>query len=170
MVLILSLYLELYNALFLGAFRLKNKNMYSFLSGGAVASLGGFDNQIILFMSGIFAGFIIGIVAAMLGVAGGEFIIPTLILLFGLDPKLAGSVSLCISLPTMIMAFFRYSKSQQFQEIKKEKSFVTFMIIGSIVGSFIGSLLLQYVNSAYLAMILGIILLTSAFKVFNGKY
>ena len=129
-----------------------------------------FDNQIILLISGIFAGFIIGIVAAMLGVAGGEFIIPTLILLFGLDPKLAGSVSLCISLPTMIMAFFRYSKSQQFQEIKKEKSFVTFMIIGSIVGSFIGSLLLQYVNSAYLAMILGFILLTSAFKVFNGKH
>ncbi len=129
-----------------------------------------FNNQIVLFISGIFAGFLIGIIAAVLGVAGGEFIIPTLILLFGLDPKLAGSISLCISLPTMIMAFFRYSKSNQFQEIKKEKSFILFMIVGSIFGSLVGSLLLNYVNSEYIAIMLGVILLISALKVFKGKH
>lgn len=129
-----------------------------------------FANDKILFISGIIAGFIIGIIAAVLGVAGGEFIIPTLILLFGLDPKLAGSISLCISLPTMLMAFARYSKSTQFQEIKKEKYFVGFMIFGSIIGSFVGSLLLAFVNSEYIAIMLGIILLISAFKVFKGKH
>ena len=35
--------------------------------------------------------------ASLLGVAGGELLIPTLVLLFGLDLKLAGSVSLAIS-------------------------------------------------------------------------
>ena len=37
----------------------------------------------------LIAGFIIGVVAALLGVAGGELLIPTLVLLFGADIKLA---------------------------------------------------------------------------------
>jgi uncharacterized protein len=39
-------------------------------------------------ITGIAAGFAIGIVASLLGVAGGELLIPTLILLFGADIKL----------------------------------------------------------------------------------
>lgn len=49
---------------------------------------------------GIVVGFLIGIVAAFLGVAGGELWIPTLVLLFAVDIKLAGSLSLVVSLPT----------------------------------------------------------------------
>jgi len=128
-----------------------------------------FENQILLFVSGVIAGVIIGIIAAVLGVAGGEFIIPTLILLFGMNPKLAGSVSLCISLPTMIMAFSRYSRSEQFKQIMSEKKFIIYMIIGSFVGAFIGSILLSYVNSQYLTLLLGCILLISAWKVFKAK-
>ena len=52
-------------------------------------------------VAGIVAGFIIGVIASLLGVAGGEFLIPTLVLLFGADIKLAGSLSLAVSLPTM---------------------------------------------------------------------
>ena len=44
-------------------------------------------------VAGVIAGFAIGVVAALLGVAGGELLIPTLILLFGVDIKLAGSLS-----------------------------------------------------------------------------
>jgi uncharacterized protein len=44
------------------------------------------------------AGLIIGSVAAVMGIAGGELLIPTLVLLFGLDLKLAGSVSLAARL------------------------------------------------------------------------
>jgi uncharacterized membrane protein YfcA len=129
-----------------------------------------FENEIILFLSGIISGILIGIIAAVLGVAGGEFILPTLILLFGLDPKLAGSISLCISLPTMLMAFFRYSKSEQFQEIMIEKKFFTFMIVGSLVGAAVGSMLLSFVNSEYISIILGVILLISAWKVFKDNH
>lgn len=40
-------------------------------------------------IAGVIAGFIIGIVASLLGVSGGELLIPTLDLLFGADIKLA---------------------------------------------------------------------------------
>jgi hypothetical protein len=39
---------------------------------------------------GLTAGLVIGVVSNLFGVAGGELIIPTLVLLFGLDIKLAG--------------------------------------------------------------------------------
>jgi hypothetical protein len=58
-------------------------------------------------VAGIAAGFVIGVVASLLGVAGGELLIPTLILLFGADVKLAGSLSLAVSLPTMLVGFAR---------------------------------------------------------------
>ena len=144
---------------------------FSMLFGHSYLEAGNplFENKVILFICGVIAGVIIGIIAAVLGVAGGEFIIPTLILLFGMDPKLAGSVSLCISLPTMLVAFFRYTKSQEFQRIKTEKTFLIFMIVGSFIGAFIGSLLLEYTNSQYLTLLLGFILLISAWKVFKTK-
>ena len=63
---------------------------------------------------GTVAGFGIGVVAALMGVAGGELLIPTLVLLFAVDVKLAGSLSLVVSLPTMLVAFFRYSRDQAF--------------------------------------------------------
>ena len=50
---------------------------------------------------GIVAGVVIGVVASLLGVAGGELLIPTIVILFGADLKLAGSLSLAVSLPTM---------------------------------------------------------------------
>jgi hypothetical protein len=40
------------------------------------------------------------VVAAIMGVAGGELLIPTIVLLYGIDIKRAGSLSLAISLPT----------------------------------------------------------------------
>ena len=49
-----------------------------------------------LIVAGLVAGFCIGIVASLLGVAGGELLIPTLVLLFGIDVKLAGSLSLAV--------------------------------------------------------------------------
>jgi uncharacterized membrane protein YfcA len=45
-------------------------------------------------VAGTAAGFGIGVVASLLGVAGGELLIPTIVLLFGTDIKLAGSLSL----------------------------------------------------------------------------
>src|SRR5882757_1005966 len=113
-------------------------------------------------IAGVVAGFAIGVVAALMGVAGGELLIPTLILLFGVDVKLAGSLSLCVSLPTMIVGFARYSRDQSFAVLSRNGRFVMAMAVGSIVGSFIGARLLGMVPSAILLPVLSVILLLSA--------
>ena len=118
-------------------------------------------------VAGIGAGFLIGIVASLLGVAGGELLIPTLILLFGADIKLAGSLSLAVSLPTMIVGFSRYSRDKSFAVIGRNKTFLFVMAAGSVVGTFLGGLLLGLVPSAVLLPALAAILLISAVKVWR---
>lgn len=94
-------------------------------------------------------------------------LIPTLVLLFGADIKLAGSLSLAVSLPTMLVGFTRYSRDQSFSVLGRNKAFLLVMAAGSIVGTFIGGLLLGLVPNTLLLPALAIILLISAVKVWR---
>jgi uncharacterized membrane protein YfcA len=118
-------------------------------------------------LAGLGAGLFIGMVAALLGVAGGELLIPTLVLLYGLDIKLAGSLSLMISLPTMLVGFARYRESNAFAVLGHERPLLIWMAAGSIVGAGLGGLMLGLIPSAWLLTGLGLILLVSAVKVFQ---
>lgn len=118
-------------------------------------------------VAGVVAGFAIGVVASLLGVAGGELLIPTLVLLFGADIKLAGSLSLAVSLPTMLVGFARYSQDQAFQVLGRNRTFLIVMAAGSIVGTFIGGMLLGLVPNEVLLPALAAILLISAWKVWR---
>lgn len=140
----------------------------------AEAWLGGHDGGAPLiadgalrWVAGLVAGLFIGMVAALLGVAGGELLIPTLVLLYGLDIKLAGSLSLMVSLPTMIVGFARYRESDAFAALKRERDLLVWMAAGSIFGAAIGGLMLGLVPAVWLMTGLGIILLLSAVKVFQ---
>jgi uncharacterized membrane protein YfcA len=120
-----------------------------------------------LFMAGIVAGFVIGVVAAVMGVAGGELLIPTITVLYGLDVKLAGSLSLLVSLPTMLVAFLRYSRTQAFVVLRQVPAFVFAMAVGSIVGTVLGGMLLGVVPGAVIGPIVVLLLLASAWKVWQ---
>ncbi len=119
--------------------------------------------------AGVVSGFGIGVVASLMGVAGGELLIPTLVLLFGADIKLAGSLSLAVSLPTMLVGFTRYSRDDAFAVIKENKTFILVMAAGSILGTWIGGHLLGIVSSAVLLPLLAGILVLSAWKVWTHK-
>ena len=119
--------------------------------------------------AGIVAGFVIGVIASVLGVAGGEFLIPTLVLLFGADIKLAGSLSLAVSLPTMLVGFARYSRDQSFQVLRQNWTFLLIMAIGSMAGTFTGGRLLGMVPTYVLLPMLAAILVISAVKMWRHK-
>ena len=106
-------------------------------------------------------------VAALLGVAGGELLIPTLVLLFGADIKLAGSLSLTVSLPTMLVGFARYSRDGSFSVLGENRRFAFVMAAGSIAGSFVGGRLLGLIPNSVLMPLLAVILVLSAFKVWR---
>ncbi|HCE6536737.1 Sulfite exporter TauE/SafE [Pseudomonas oleovorans subsp. oleovorans] len=120
-----------------------------------------------LIPAGLLAGLVVGMVASLLGVAGGELLIPTFVLLFGADIKLAGSLSLAVSLPTMLIGFARYSRDQSFAVLGKHKPFVLWMALGSLAGTALGGLLLGWVSTAVLLPLLATILLLSAIKLWR---
>jgi uncharacterized protein len=120
-------------------------------------------------VAGLAAGFAIGVVAAVMGVAGGELLIPTLILLFGADIKLAGSLSVAISLPTMLVGFVRYSRDSAFEVLRHNRRFLLAMAAGSIVGAALGGQLLGIVSNAVLLPALAAILVISAVKVWRHQ-
>jgi uncharacterized membrane protein YfcA len=125
------------------------------------------DHLVLRWGLGVVAGFVIGVVAAVLGVAGGELLIPTIVLLYGLEIKTAGSLSLAVSLPTMIVGFARYSSSDAFRVLKDEHRLAGYMLAGSLAGAALGASLLGMVQSRWLSTGLGAILLISALKTFQ---
>jgi uncharacterized membrane protein YfcA len=134
-------------------------------TAGAAPQLSGWSRV----LAGVIAGFGIGVAASLLGVAGGEFLIPTLILLFGADVKLAGSLSLAVSLPTMLVGFARYSRDESFTVLRANWPFMLAMAAGSIIGTLIGGLLLGIVPSSILLPGLAAILVISAVEVWRHK-
>ena len=106
----------------------------------------------------------------LLGEAGGELLIPAIVLLYGLDIKLAGSLSLMVSLPTMIVGFARYTRADAFKVLREEKPLMVWMVAGSIFGAAIGGMLLGLVPTGWLMGLLGVVLLVSAIKTFQHAH
>ena len=100
--------------------------------------------------------------------AGGELLIPAIVLIYGVDIKLAGSLSLMVSLPTMIIAFARFSRDGSFVVLRQERRFVGLMAAGSIAGTLLGGVLVGVVPDELLIPALALILLVSAVKVWRS--
>jgi uncharacterized membrane protein YfcA len=110
-------------------------------------------------------GGMIGMMSSLLGVAGGELIIPTLIVVFGVGVKEAGTASLLISSVTIIVGLLRYWKQGRYQDHDVAGMIVP-MGLGSVVGSIAGAAMIGMVSAEVLKAILGCILILSSVRIF----
>ena len=118
------------------------------------------------FGAGVAIGIGVGLVSSILGVAGGELLIPTLILIFGADIKTAGSASILISLGVVLVGLFRHWKAKTIPLGRGAQRMTTAMAAGSIVGAILGGLGVAYAPVAFLKVLLGCVLLAAAGKTF----
>jgi len=118
-------------------------------------------------LAGVLFGLAIGLVSSLLGVAGGEIIIPTLVFAFGVDIKTAGTASLLISFPTVLVGLVKYTSQGAFCDRSSLRNTVTPMSIGSVIGALLGGMLAGIVPASALKLTLGVILNISAFRVFH---
>jgi uncharacterized membrane protein YfcA len=109
----------------------------------------------------------IGLVSSMLGVAGGELIIPSLVLLFGVDIKIAGSASIIISLAVVASGLFRYHRMGALLVGRGSQRIAVAMSGGSIIGAVLGGLAIAFAPTMALKVTLGIVLLAAAAKTFR---
>jgi uncharacterized membrane protein YfcA len=114
----------------------------------------------------ILFGLAIGVVSSLLGVAGGEVIIPTLIFAYGVDIKTAGTASLLVSLPTVLVGIARHQRRGAYLRPHIMRT-VAPMAVCLVIGALISGLLVGLISVSLLKALLGIVLILSAVRMFQ---
>jgi uncharacterized protein len=116
-------------------------------------------------MAGLGAGLVVGAISSLLGVAGGEFIIPILIFMFGADIRTAGTASVLVSVPIVLTGVLRHWLTGHFRSQTMLLYLVLPMSLGSLLGGAGGSYLAASAPTNALRLALATILAASAYKV-----
>jgi uncharacterized protein len=115
----------------------------------------------------IIAGLVVGAISSLLGVAGGEFIIPMLNFIFGIDIKTARTGSGLISIPIVFTGVARYCLTGHYRSQSMLAYLVLPMCVGSLIGAMIGGYLAAWAPTDALRLVLAGILTLSAFKLWS---
>ena len=110
------------------------------------------------------AGFIVGAISSLLGVAGGEFLIPIMIFVFGADIKTSGTASVLISTPLVLTGIVRHVLEGKFRSKTMLARLAIPMSAGSIAGAIIGGYGAHWAPTDLLKGILVVILAVSSVK------
>jgi uncharacterized membrane protein YfcA len=110
-------------------------------------------------IAGLLFGFLIGAISTVLGVAGGEVIIPTLVFAYGVPVKSAGSLSMLISLPTVLTGIVRHARADAFGDRKLVKVLILPMGLGAVFGGVIGGLIVGLAPAGIIKFALGALLI-----------
>jgi uncharacterized membrane protein YfcA len=129
---------------------------------------GGLDSASGKLALGLVSGIGIGLVSSALGVAGGELIIPTLVFGVGADIATAGTAALAISLPIVGVGVARHAHHGAFADRADLTQTVVPMGAASVVGAVAGGLLVGVTPVAALKVVLGLVLIVSAIRVFRA--
>ncbi len=104
-------------------------------------------------------GLLAGTMGGLLGVGGGIVIVPLLIMLLGLDAKVAIGTSLATIIPTAVMATWRHHHLHHV-----DWKLALTMTMGSVVGAVAGASLTAYVSADALKRGFAVFLIATAIK------
>lgn len=118
-------------------------------------------------MVAVLAGMLVGAISSLLGIAGGEFIIPILIFIFGVDIRTAGTASVLISIPVVLTGVTRHWLTGHYRSQSMLVYLVLPMAIGSLVGAMAGGYLAAWTPTDALRILLAAVLAVSAAKLWS---
>ena len=118
-------------------------------------------------IAAVAAGLFVGAISSLLGVAGGEFIIPILIFIFGTDIRTAGTASVLISIPVVLTGVTRHWLTGHYRSLSMFQNLILPMALGSLVGAVIGGYLAAWAPTDALRVTLAVILAVSSVKLWT---
>jgi uncharacterized protein len=121
------------------------------------------------FGAGFGLGIIIGFVSSILGVAGGELLIPTMMFVFGADIKTAGTASIVTSVCVVTSGLWRYWRLGAIEMRLGARRIVSAMSAGSLVGAALGGIAVGFAPVVAIKALLGCVLIAAAAKVAVSK-
>jgi len=113
-----------------------------------------------------FFGFLIGFIAGLLGIGGGEFRLPILICLLGLPVAIAAAANLVIGILTVTVGLVKRLALGVFDP--GSIGLIVVMSAGSIFGAYAGAALTGRVSERYLRYAVGILLIVLGLKFIHG--
>jgi uncharacterized protein len=122
------------------------------------------------FGAGFALGIIIGLVSSILGVAGGELLIPTMMFIFGADIKTAGTASIVVSVCVVTGGLWRYWQSGAMEMRLGARRIVSAMSAGSLIGAALGGMAVGFAPVGAIKAVLGLVLIAAAAKVAFSKH
>jgi uncharacterized membrane protein YfcA len=122
------------------------------------------------FGAGFVLGIIIGLVSSILGVAGGELLIPTMMFIFGADIKTAGTASIIVSVCVVTSGLWRYWRSGAMETRLGARRIVSAMSAGSLIGAALGGMAVGFAPVGAIKAVLGFVLIAAAAKVAVSKH
>jgi uncharacterized membrane protein YfcA len=120
-------------------------------------------------LTAIVAGLVVGAISSLLGVAGGEFLIPILIFVFGADIRTAGSASVLVSIPMVMTGVARHWLTGHYRSQSMLLYLALPMSLGSILGAAVGGYLAASAPTDALRLLLAAILAISAIKLWSKQ-
>ncbi len=114
---------------------------------------------------GLALGLVIGGISGMIGIGGGAFLIPALILFYGMSQKTAQGTSLAtLLLPIGIFAFWTYYKAGHV-----DLKLALLIATGFAIGGWFGGIWAQHVSDVVLRRGFAILLVVLAAKLAFGR-
>jgi uncharacterized membrane protein YfcA len=109
---------------------------------------------------GLLLGAIIGVISGMIGIGGGAFLIPALILFYGMSQKTAQGTSIAtLLLPIGIFAFWTYYKAGHV-----DLKLAALIAVGFAVGGWFGGLWAQHLSDVVLRRGFAVLVVALAIK------
>ena len=110
--------------------------------------------------------FFIGIISAMLGIGGGTFIVPMLILIpcYSLSPAVASGTSLAAIIFTSASSTLRYMRQRRIDHLLG-----LFLALTTVPGAFLGSYSKRIIDNRLLGVIFAVFLIFVAARMFTEK-
>lgn len=119
------------------------------------------DNLSVVWPIFVILGVVAGIISGALGVGGGIILVPSLILLFSFDQKVAQGMSLGIMVPMVLLGAFRYWKHP---DIPIDIPVVLIVICGALIGTLIGTHIAHRLDAQILRKLFAVLMIIVAVR------